>query len=227
VQVVVTMPWTTWVGLGEDPARIEGYGPVDADWVRALVASMGASMGTASTWRCAVTDDVHGSLLGLGRPTRTNGYVPSPRAGEFARVAAGTCVVPGCGRRAAACDLDHTTPYPEGATCVCNLQPLCRWHHRLKTTGRFSVRTDTRAHDLPATPPADGRRLSEVEPGPREGPAPGTVQVTTRAGLTYTAPPARLAPLTDNPPPPGPPPRTTGDPPGDPADDPADDPAPF
>ena len=30
--------------------------------------------------------------------------------------------------------------FPVGATCSCNLQPLCRGHHRLKTTGHLSVR---------------------------------------------------------------------------------------
>ena len=44
------------------------------------------------------------------------------------------CGFPYCGRQARACDLDHHQPHGEGGvTCPCNLVPLCRKHHRLKT----------------------------------------------------------------------------------------------
>ena len=43
------------------------------------------------------------------------------------------CVFPGCVRPTTVCDLDHTVPWPHGPTCMCNLGPLCRHHHRLKT----------------------------------------------------------------------------------------------
>ena len=49
-----------------------------------------------------------------------------------------TCVHPYCTRAARHCDCDHIVPFdpghPErGPTCPCNLAPLCRHHHRLKT----------------------------------------------------------------------------------------------
>jgi hypothetical protein len=45
-----------------------------------------------------------------------------------------TCVFPWCTRNAAACDLDHITPYADGGTTSTdNIAPLCRRHHRLKT----------------------------------------------------------------------------------------------
>lgn len=48
------------------------------------------------------------------------------------------CVFPHCTRRAERCDTDHVTPYDAGgATCPCNLAPLCRPHHRAKTHGRW------------------------------------------------------------------------------------------
>ncbi|MFD0687841.1 HNH endonuclease signature motif containing protein [Actinomadura fibrosa] len=43
-----------------------------------------------------------------------------------------TCVFPTCNVRSSRCDLDHTVPYGRGATCACNLAPLCRRHHRAK-----------------------------------------------------------------------------------------------
>ncbi len=45
-----------------------------------------------------------------------------------------TCVFPWCERPATSCDKDHTIPHAQGgATCSCNIAPLCRRHHRLKT----------------------------------------------------------------------------------------------
>ncbi len=47
------------------------------------------------------------------------------------------CVFPHCTRPAERCDLDHIEPHADsGVTCPCNLAPLCRGHHRLKTAGR-------------------------------------------------------------------------------------------
>lgn len=44
------------------------------------------------------------------------------------------CAFPYCGRSARSCDLDHHRPHARGgSTCPCNLVPLCRKHHRLKT----------------------------------------------------------------------------------------------
>jgi hypothetical protein len=45
-----------------------------------------------------------------------------------------TCVHPYCTRPARRCDCDHVIPHARGGpTCPCNLAPLCRHHHRLKT----------------------------------------------------------------------------------------------
>src|SRR5690606_4198519 len=50
------------------------------------------------------------------------------------------CVFPGCTISARRADADHIVPYvpldeggPPGQTCLANLAPLCRSHHRLKT----------------------------------------------------------------------------------------------
>ena len=54
---------------------------------------------------------------------------------------------PRCGRHATACDLDHITPYDTGppdddghpgTTTPANLAPLCKRHHRAKTSGTWS-----------------------------------------------------------------------------------------
>ena len=61
--------WETFLGLNDDPGHLSGHGPVPAAMIRDLAAQ--------GTWRCAVVDDRHGTLLGLGRATWTPGYRPA------------------------------------------------------------------------------------------------------------------------------------------------------
>jgi hypothetical protein len=50
-----------------------------------------------------------------------------------------TCVFPWCTRPARSCDCDHIVPRARGGpTCTCNIAPLCRRHHRLKTHAPWS-----------------------------------------------------------------------------------------
>jgi 5-methylcytosine-specific restriction endonuclease McrA len=57
------------------------------------------------------------------------------------------------------CDLDHVVPHADdGPTCPCNLAPLCRGHHRLKTAGRVAYRMLTPGTYL-WTGPGDRRWL--------------------------------------------------------------------
>ncbi|WP_193612391.1 HNH endonuclease signature motif containing protein [Nocardioides lijunqiniae] len=64
----------------------------------------------------------------------TTTYAPSPTTAEKVRLRDRTCVFPHCTRRARGCDLDHVVAHAAGGpTCECNLAPLCRHHHRLKT----------------------------------------------------------------------------------------------
>jgi hypothetical protein len=72
-----------------------------------------------------------------------------------------TCSHPGCTVDAAECDIDHVIPYVKGgSSCPCNLVPLCRYHHRIKTHAGWNTRL-TRPD----------------EPYP-----PGTVEYTSRLG---------------------------------------------
>ena len=73
-------------------------------------------------------------------------YRPSERSHELVQLAHESCVFPFCTRPSHICDADHTIPWKEdgsgGATCTCNLAPLCRTHHRLKTHGDNAPSTD-------------------------------------------------------------------------------------
>jgi Domain of unknown function (DUF222) len=93
-------------------------------------------------------------------------YRPGRKLAHLVKARNATCTAPGCSRRAAACDLDHTEAYDHGGrTCECNLAPQCRRHHRCKQ--------------------ADGWRL--------EQPEPGILVWRTPAGRTYTTTPTHYA----------------------------------
>jgi len=93
-------------------------------------------------------------------------YRPSRRLQHRVKARNATCTAPGCGRRAARCDLDHTEPHDQGGrTCECNLAPLCRHHHRCKQ--------------------AEGWRLVQPEPG--------VLVWHTPSGRTYTTTPTQYA----------------------------------
>jgi hypothetical protein len=67
-------------------------------------------------------------------------YVPSAGLARFIRCRDMTCRFPGCDVPAQHCDLDHSIPYPWGATQASNLACLCRKHHLLKTFWGWLVR---------------------------------------------------------------------------------------
>ncbi len=87
-------------------------------------------------------------VIDLNEHVRVDAYEVPDRMHEAAVLVDHTCVFPWCTRPARGCrpdehdaDCDHITPYaPDssaGSTCSCNIAPLCRRHHRLKTHGRW------------------------------------------------------------------------------------------
>jgi hypothetical protein len=59
---------------------------------------------------------------------------PTPLLREQVMLTHSTCVFPHCTRPSWSCDCDHIIDYDQGGpTCSCNVAPLCRFHHRLKT----------------------------------------------------------------------------------------------
>lgn len=78
-----------------------------------------------------------GTVLDVDRTT----YRPPADLVRWLRVRDQTCRFPGCARRAARCDLDHTDDWASGGrTAFDNLAHLCRAHHRLKLETSWSVR---------------------------------------------------------------------------------------
>jgi hypothetical protein len=157
-RVDLTVPLLTQLGLAGEPGEVAGFGPVDPALARDLTTLAAAD--PASRFCVTVTGAAgqaigHGCIPGrppdLGRSSgftvtisplagdrcdhrhQEPAYQPSRKLRHLIEARHRTCCAPGCGRRAARCDLDHTVPYDQGGrTCECNLAPLCRHHHRCK-----------------------------------------------------------------------------------------------
>ena len=121
-RINVTVPVLTLLGLDDEPADLEGYGPIDADTARRLAAH-------APSMRRILVHPETGAALSYGREQ----YRAPADLDGFVRIRDGRCRFPGCARRADRADLDHTTAWACGGhTGDANLAALCRHHHRLK-----------------------------------------------------------------------------------------------
>jgi hypothetical protein len=122
VAVNVTVAYSTLLGADDQPAHLEGYGPITAEVARRLAGH--------GLWRRILTDPVTGAVRDVGRQR----YLPPAELAEHVLVRDQTCRFPTCTRPAEGCDLDHTIPWEHGgATSAANLGPLHRGHHNDKT----------------------------------------------------------------------------------------------
>jgi hypothetical protein len=90
--------------------------------VRRAVQRIRHDLAEAREAACRGDDEMH------GRP----GYRPPAAMRREVEARHETCVFPSCNQPSHRCDLDHTILWRPGTTCLCNLAPLCRRHHRLK-----------------------------------------------------------------------------------------------
>jgi hypothetical protein len=139
--VNITVNLETLLGLVDDPAEMDGHGPITPQLARALAFAEG------STWRRLVTDPIHGHLLDYGRTT----YTPPAPLKDHIRARDVTCRTPNCTQPATHCDQDHLIPWPAGTTSEDNLCAECRWHHRLKHEGRWIHRLSDNPNHPPGT----------------------------------------------------------------------------
>jgi hypothetical protein len=85
-------------------------------------------------------------VLDLADHVSVDAYEVPDRIAEPVALRDLACVFPWCTRPARrlqpdqhGCDCDHVIPHADGgATCTCQLAPLCRRHHRLKTHGGWT-----------------------------------------------------------------------------------------
>jgi hypothetical protein len=129
VTVALTVPVLSLLGHSTEPAILEGVGPIDIETARRLC------IGAPSLTRL-LTDPITGTVLEMD----ARQYRPSAALRRWLGIHQVTCDFPGCGRRAAHCDLDHTCAWADGgATTAANLTHRCRKHHTMKHQTKWRV----------------------------------------------------------------------------------------
>ena len=127
----VVVPLDTYLGRQGGPATVDGIGPVTASELKQLSRD--------PVVRRLLTDPMNGRLLDVAEKH----YRPSSALERLVRLRDMVCRFPGCSRPAttpnSGTDLDHAEPWPQGPTSAGNLNVLCRHHHRLKHSPRWSV----------------------------------------------------------------------------------------
>ena len=128
-EVMVLINADTLAGLDENPAELNGYGPISAETARSMVLD-------ALRWTPLLQDPTTGEILNVGRTRR----IPSGLK-RWLQARDGTCRFPGCSVSVTHAEIDHTTPFSQGGpTDHSNLEYLCPKHHRFKTLGHWKAR---------------------------------------------------------------------------------------
>ena len=124
-QVLVTVPVFSLLGVTEEPAMLDGYGPIPGSMARDLVAN-----GADSFYRVLV-DPRDGAPLEIGR---TSYRIPKAMR-HWLRMRDGKCPFPGCSNSSLDNEADHLLAWHQGGTTgIANLGQPCPKHHRLKHT---------------------------------------------------------------------------------------------
>jgi hypothetical protein len=122
-QVLVTVPVLSLLGHTEEPATLDGYGPIPPSMARRLVADGGGS------FLRVLVDPRDGAPLEIGRTS----YRLTKPMRQWLRLRDARCTFPNCNNHSLDNDADHILAWSDGGgTGVANLGQPCPKHHRLK-----------------------------------------------------------------------------------------------
>ncbi|MCB5275738.1 hypothetical protein BJG92_03289 [Arthrobacter sp. SO5] len=122
-QVLITVPVMSLLGVSDEPATLDGFGPIPPSMARRLIAD-----GADSFYR-VLTDPRDGAPLEIGR---TSYRLTKPQR-QWLRLRDGKCPFPGCNNPSLDNEADHLLAWADGGTTgIANLGQPCPKHHRLK-----------------------------------------------------------------------------------------------
>ncbi|MDQ0680077.1 hypothetical protein QFZ30_003459 [Arthrobacter pascens] len=152
-QVLVTVPMSSLMGAGTEPATLDGHGPIPASMARRLVAD------GADSFHRVLTDPRDGAPLEIGR---TSYRIPKAMR-QWLRLRDGKCPFPGCNNHSLDNEADHLLAWNDGGTTgVSNLGQPCPKHHRLKHATRWKP-TDATPDKPPGWTSPRGRHYASEE----------------------------------------------------------------
>ncbi|OAE01303.1 endonuclease [Arthrobacter sp. OY3WO11] len=122
-QVLVMVPVFALTGLTDEPALLDGYGPIPPSMARFLVAN------GADSFHRVLVDPRDGAPLEIGRTS----YRVTKAMRNWLRLRDGTCPFPGCNNPSLDNEADHLLAWQNGGTTgISNLGQPCPKHHKLR-----------------------------------------------------------------------------------------------
>ncbi|CCQ47925.1 HNH endonuclease family protein [Pseudarthrobacter siccitolerans] len=189
--VLVTVPMAALLGQTDEPAHLDGFGPIPASMARELVAN-----GASSFYRVLV-DPRDGAPLEIGR---TN-YRLTKAMKKALQLRDGKCTFPGCNNPSLDNETDHLQAWQHGGnTGISNLAQLCPKHHHLKHNSRWKPTPATTTEPPGWTSPT-GRHYKAEQPDrePPHWPTGLLTPATDTAGPPPDPPEApRLLPVEES-----------------------------
>ncbi len=125
------------LGATEEPAILDGYGPIPPSMARDLIAN------GAESFHRVLIDPRDGAPLEIGRKN----YRLTPAMRHWLRLRDAKCTFPACNNNTLDNDADHIHPWHHGGTTgINNLNQLCPKHHHLKHNTTWTPTTATKNH---------------------------------------------------------------------------------
>ncbi|SFT68867.1 HNH endonuclease signature motif containing protein [Arthrobacter sp. ov118] len=151
-QVLVTVPVLSLLGATDEPAVLDGYGPIPPSMARRLVTD-----GADSFYR-VLTDPRDGTPLEIGRTS----YRLTTAQRRWLRLRDGKCPFPGCNNHSLDNEADHLLAWADGgSTGISNLGQPCPKHHRLKHRSAWTPTGASKDHPPGWTSPSGRHYPSE------------------------------------------------------------------
>ncbi|WP_406634118.1 DUF222 domain-containing protein [Pseudarthrobacter quantipunctorum] len=122
-QVLVTVPIVALMGVTDEPAMLDGFGPIPPSMARDLVAN------GADSFHRVLVDPRDGAPLEIGRTS----YRVTKAMRNWLRMRDGKCPFPGCNNNSLDNEADHLLAWQHGGTTgISNLGQPCPKHHKLR-----------------------------------------------------------------------------------------------
>ncbi|MEV8130504.1 DUF222 domain-containing protein [Pseudarthrobacter oxydans] len=151
-QVLVTVPVLSLMGVTDEPAMLDGYGPIPASMARDLVAN------GAESFHRVLVDPRDGAPLEIGRSS----YRVTKAMRNWLRLRDGQCPFPGCSNPSLDNEADHLLAWHHGGTTgISNLGQPCPKHHKLRHTSRWKPTPATKNQPPGWTSPTGRHYTSE------------------------------------------------------------------
>ncbi|MCP9000063.1 HNH endonuclease [Pseudarthrobacter sp. RMG13] len=153
-QVLITVPVLSLLGVTDEPAMLDGYGPIPPSMARRLVAD------GAESFHRVLIDPRDGAPLEIGRTS----YRLTKAQRQWLRLRDGKCPFPGCSNHSLDNEADHILAWAHGGTTgISNLGQPCHKHHRLRHTSGWTPKAAT-LNEPPGWTSPTGRHYQSEHP---------------------------------------------------------------